>query len=374
MNVNHPARIRLLIVDDSTFVRRALIRALAAQADIEIVGEARDGETALRLIDELRPDVTTLDLQMPGMSGLDVLRALRGRSGTRVIMVSTYMQEGTENAFQALEEGAVDFLDKTSVRNRMDFAQLGEELVRKIRQAAGAMQPPASPTADTGPSRSATIGAPWHDAPSSPVPAEPTVPRALVVIGASTGGPPAVRRFLDALPPMLPAAFVIAQHMPPGFTEGFARRLNGTAPVRVAEVESGRRLDSGTALVVPSGAEVDFRIDDDGWSVELLPARPGDQHRPSVDRTLMQAAAFAGERTIAVILTGMGHDGAEGARRVKALSGRVFTQSAASCVIDGMPKAARSAVSVDGEGDPEALAARVAEAVLAMPPIGGDAP
>lgn len=192
--MNHPARIRLLIVDDSTFVRRALIRVLAAHADIEIVGEARDGETALRLVDELQPDVATLDLQMPGMSGLDVLRALRGRSGTRVIMVSTYMQEGTEIAFQALEEGAVDFLDKTSVRNRMDFAQLGEELVRKIRQAAGAGQPP--PTPDAAPSRSAVATVSRPDASVSAVAGGATAPRALVVVGASTGGPQPYGDFL----------------------------------------------------------------------------------------------------------------------------------------------------------------------------------
>ncbi len=352
--------IRLLIVDDSTFVRKALRRVLAGAPSIEIVGEARDGQSAVQLIESLAPDVVTLDLQMPGMNGLDVLRAIRGRTNARVIMVSTYMQEGTELAFQALEEGAVDFLDKTTVRNRMDFASLGEELVRKIRQASGASAP--------------------HDAePPVPRPPEATrlptaistgLPRALIVVGASTGGPPAVRRFLDALPPVLPAAFIVAQHMPPGFTEGFARRLDGVPNVRVREASTGARLRCGEVLVVPSGQAVDLRMDDEGWCVELVPAAPGEQHRPSIDRAFEQAAAFAGSRAIAVVLTGMGADGALGARAIKAASGRVYTQSAASCVIDGMPRAVREAVAIDGEGTPVQLAAAVSSLTESLPAVG----
>lgn len=355
--------IRLLIVDDSTFVRKALRRVLAGTPTIEIIGEARDGPAAVQMIGDLAPDVVTLDLQMPGMSGLDVLRAIRGRTNARVIMVSTYMQEGTELAFQALEEGAVDYLDKTSVRNRMDFASLGEELVRKIRQAAGVTVPAEDPPA---PPRAA------EPLPAAAAAWAPGLPRALVVVGASTGGPPAVRRFLDALPPVLPAAFIVAQHMPPGFTEGFARRLDGARNVRVREASAGARLRCGDVLVVPSGQAVELRMDDEGWCVGLVPAGAGEQHRPSIDRALEQAAAFAGVRVVAVVLTGMGADGAQGAKTVKAAGGRVLTQTAASCVIDGMPRAVREAVAVDGEGTPAELAGLVSSHVEALPPLGSD--
>ena len=356
--------IRLLIVDDSTFVRKALRRVLADTPSIDIVGEARDGQSAVQLIETLAPDVVTLDLQMPGMNGLEVLRAIRGRTNARVIMVSTYMQEGTELAFQALEEGAVDFLDKTSVRNRMDFTSLGEELVRKIRQAAGVSAPPDDEPPAPRP----------QEASRPPTAIPPGLPRALVVVGASTGGPPAVRRLLDALPPVLPAAFIVAQHMPPGFTEGFARRLDGAPSVRVREASTGARLRCSEVLVVPSGHAVELRMDDAGWCVELVPAAAGEQHRPSIDRALERAAAFAGARSIAIVLTGMGADGALGARAVKAAGGHVYTQSAASCVIDGMPRAVREAVHVDGEGTPVELAATVAALVESLSAVGDGRP
>lgn len=360
------SQIRVLIVDDSTFVRRALRRVFREASEIDVVGEARDGEEAVEMARRLRPDVVTLDIQMPGMSGLDVLRMIREDVRGGVIMVSSFTSEGADETLEAMEHGAVDFVDKTSVRNRMDFIGLGQDLVEKIRALSGedaqagwpvdqsvptVVEPDAEPEVPAGRDTEADVAALSR-------------PDSLVVVGASTGGPPAVRRFLSSLSPTIRTTLLVVQHMPPGFTEGFARRLNQSAPLVVSELVSGQRLAAGHAYVIPSGSEIELDLTPDGdITVELLFPDERGPHRPSLDRTLEVAADAFGDRAIAVILTGMGTDGAEGAARLKSHGGRVYAQNEASCVIYGMPKAVRSAVGLDGEGSPEELGAAVLRAL-----------
>lgn len=336
-------KIRVLIVDDSTFVRRALIRVLRAADDVEIVGEARDGMAAIDAARRLKPDVMTLDLQMPKLGGLDVLRVLRDELPTRIIMVSSFTREGAEETFQALEEGAFDFVDKTRVRNRVDFINLGQDLLAKIRLAMG------QATAESSAIPPARVNPPQ----SAPAPPARTA-RGLLIVGASTGGPPAVRRFLNAFSPSFPAAIVIVQHMPPGFSEGFARRLNQMAPIIVSEAVDGEVLLPAHAYVVPSGMEADFAVEDGVLRMFLREGDADEKHRPSLDHTLTRAAVLDVPR-LAVVLTGMGADGAEGAVQFVSSGGDIAVQDADSCVIHGMPRAVANRVEVAFEAPPDEL-------------------
>lgn len=357
-------RIRVLVADDSTFIRRALKRVLSEAPDIEVIGEARDGMQAVDLARSLRPDVMTLDLEMPRLNGLDVLRIVIGELDTRVIMVSSFTREGAEETFRALEEGAFDFVDKTMVRNRMDFTHLGHDLVEKVRLAGGLQSlpktklelPPTTLAVSTLPSEPATI------TPEPPHLSKGKVrtPTALVVVGASTGGPPAVRQFLAGLKPTLSAGIIVVQHMPPGFSAGFAKRLNQTAPVVVEQVVDGEPLWAGHAYVVPSGCELTLTNRDGEWFPKLTKAAGDSKYRPSLDQVLAAVATSGIRPVAAVVLTGMGADGAVGAAALARAGGEVFVQDAASSVVYGMPKAVRDAVgTVAAEAPPGILAGAV---------------
>jgi two-component system, chemotaxis family, protein-glutamate methylesterase/glutaminase len=315
---------RIFIVDDSAFVRRALTRVLAGEPRFRVVGEAGSGAEALARIPAADPDFVTLDVAMPGMDGLQVLPALlRWKPSLRVLMLSAHTREGATATVSALAAGAVDFIDKTSL-NVMDLEVLRREVVDRLEALSPGVvsRNGADSVAEPGPPSSALtdLGA-----------------CELCVIGASTGGPAAVQRILQGLPAGFPLPVVVVQHMPPGFTEAFAKRLDSLSRLRVTEAVEGQRLAPGGVLIAPGGQHL--RVSP-GLAVVLSPEPADSRHAPSVDVTMRSAARSRPGRVLGILLTGMGEDGAEGMATIRAGGGVTIAESEASCVVYGMPRAA----------------------------------
>ena len=314
--------IRVFLVDDSAFVRRALTRVLAVEPEFQVVGEAASGNEALARITAADPDIVTLDVVMPGMDGLELLPALlRWKPSLKVLMISAQTRDGADATVAALAAGAVDFIDKTTF-NVMDLEFLRREVVDRMRAVA--------PVRSNGP-------APAPPA-AQPAAAAPDLSRCeLCVIGASTGGPAAVQRILQALPATFPLPVVVVQHMPVGFTRPFAQRLASLSRVRVAEAEDGMRLSAGSAMIAPAGSHL--RVSPN-LAVVLTPEPSEAKHIPSVDVTMRSAARSRPGRVLGILLTGMGEDGADGMASIRAGGGVTIAESETSCVVYGMPRAA----------------------------------
>jgi two-component system chemotaxis response regulator CheB len=313
---------RIFIVDDSAFVRRALSRVLAGEPRFRVVGEAGSGAEALARIPSADPDFVTLDVAMPGMDGLQVLPALlRWKPSLRVVMLSAHTREGATATVSALAAGAVDFIDKTAL-NVMDLEVLKREVVERL----DALSPGVA-----APNGAAAAAAPAPDALADVVACE------LCVIGASTGGPAAVQRILQALPTRFPMPVVVVQHMPSGFTDAFARRLDSLSRLRVAEAVEGQRLVPGRVVIAPGGQHLRLSP---GLAVVLTPEPADARHVPSIDVTMRSAARSKPGRVLGILLTGMGEDGAEGMATIRAGGGITIAESEASCVVYGMPRAA----------------------------------
>lgn len=330
------APLRVLVVDDSAYNRRNIAEILSGHEEIEVVGKASDGDDALRQAAQLKPDVITLDLEMPRMDGFTFLRILMARQPTPVIVVSSYAQK--ENVFKALELGAIDFVAKPDRQFTPD-ANIRKEIVQKVLLVRYLR--PRSPTI-----------APRSAPPSQQVrvPSEPRlgIPlRHLVAIGSSTGGPTALLEIFNRIPERFPGAIVIAQHMPEKFTRTFAERLDRRGGVRVVEATDGEQVVSRKAYVCPGrmcmevvvtpgsghGLSGDVRI-------RVGPPVAGDRYVPSADRLFRSAAQVASTRAVGVILTGMGDDGVSGARAIRAAGGTVVAESEETAVVYGMPGAA----------------------------------
>jgi two-component system chemotaxis response regulator CheB len=337
-------RIRVLVVDDSAFVRKAVGRMLATAPDIEVVGYAKDGEEGLQLARELRPDVVTLDVRMPRLGGLETLERLMAEQPVPVLLMSTLTQEGAETTLRGLELGAMEFVDKSSVQP-MSMLSLAEELVAKIRALGGARvrsrpQPPRGHAA--GPGRP---------------------PAQCVVIGASTGGPAALQAVVSGLPAAFHAAVVIVQHIPRGFTRSLAERLDARSAVPVREARHGDAVEPGQVLLAPAG--IHTRLVRAGAAAEVsLDEEPSESlHRPSVDVLMASAALVYGASALGVVLTGMGSDGTEGLRAIRAKGGLTLAEAEESCVIFGMPKAAIEAGVVERVVPLERMAGEILGAV-----------
>jgi len=292
------------------------------------VGTAIDGNFGLKKIAELQPQVVTLDLEMPGMGGLDVLREIMRSHRVPVIVVSSHSTQGAAISLKALSMGAFDFVAKPSdVAQRMP--EIAKELITKIKAAAQ--------------SRGIKVDAPATlpgIPPEKAAPPNGSQPNRVVVIGISTGGPAALQYVLPQLPKDFPGTILIVQHMPEGFTEMFSRRLDEICAIRVKEAQSGDLLIAGRALVCPGSRHMKVRRLPLGDVVVLADEPRVNGHRPSVDVLFNSAAEEFGSRTIAVLMTGMGEDGAQGMKKVKELGGMTIAQSEDSCVVFGMPKAA----------------------------------
>ena len=322
---------RVLVVDDSATVRAVLRRHLNADPAIEVVGTASDGVEALERIAELRPDVVTLDIEMPRLDGLGTLERIMKRFPTPVVMVSSQTREGADATLRALELGAVDFIEKASFRHLGAGGELADAVRMKVRSAATARLA-ASPTV-----------AP----PVRPLPTVKSGRRWLqktVLIGSSTGGPLALRRLLERLPADMNVPVLIVQHMPPGFTKSLADRLNDVCPLRVEEAGEGARLRPGTALLAPGGRHM--TVDSRGTiSLNEDPVECG--VRPAVNVTMESLVAAAGDQVVAAVLTGMGNDGTRGAGLIKEAGGHVIAEAESSCVVYGMPRSVVNAGFAD---------------------------
>lgn len=345
--------IRVLVVDDSAFLRKVVSQMLARSEAIQVVGTARDGEDALEMVETLCPDVVTLDLMMPVMDGIGFLQEQMRRRPVPVVVCSIAHESG-EQALRALEAGAVDFVRKPTALATDKVFEIADELVAKVTAAAGVRMSrvrsardavPAAPPADPRP----RVGAPAVD---------------LVVIGVSTGGPQALRHLIPQLPADFPVPVAMVLHMPVGYTEMYARRLDEISPLRVVEAGEGDVIQAGTVFLAPAGRHLAFVRGADGSVRARLDVRPADTpHRPSVDVLFQSAAAEYGGRVLGVVMTGMGQDGLLGAAHVKAQGGTIFTEAESSCVVYGMPRTVDEASLSDRSVTLAEMAAAIMEAV-----------
>ena len=328
-------KIRVVVVDDSAYNRRAITRMLEELDGVEVVGYATNGEEGIRRVIDLTPDLVTLDLEMPRMDGFTMLRILMASSPVPVIVISS--TRGDEKVFKALELGAVDFIAKPTSIISEELLQIQQDLhekvqavftlnmarVRKGREQAPAELPPPSP-------RGAGVGS-----------------IDVVAIGSSTGGPPALQRIFAAFKEPLPFAMVIAQHMPAGFTTTFAERLNRSTGFEVKEAKDGDQVLAGRVLLAPGGRNLVLLKAGDQVVVRVMAPREKDRYVPSVDALFCSCAEIYKSRMLAVVLTGMGNDGAQGVCEAKRLGAQVIAESEESAVIFGMPREAIATGFVD---------------------------
>ncbi len=342
MSVAAPRRV--VVADDSGLMRRLLASTLQG-AGFEVVGEASDGDEALALCERHRPDAMTLDLQMPGTDGMEVLRVLGRRTDrtTPVVVVSAFSPSHGARAVDALAEGAFDLVAKPSIGEPV--SAFGEALCGKVRAAAESAAP-ARPAASRA------------GAPAAPRRAAARGSRKVVLIACSTGGPKALASLVPALPSPLGAGGWIVQHMPPGFTASLADRLDRTSALGVAEARGGEALEPGRLLLAPGGSHL--RLDAAGVA-RLSDEPPVGALRPRADLTIADAAALFGPRLVLVVLTGMGKDGLDGARVVKGRGGRVLAEAESTCTVYGMPRAVAEAGLVDVVAPLDELPRAIAE-------------
>ncbi len=333
--VSTGSKIRVLVVDDSAFVRRAIIKMFEQSTEIQIIDVASDGEMAIDLIKKLHPDVVTLDVQMPVLDGLQALERIMNECPVPVIMLSSLTGKGGYKTLKALELGAVDFIDKSSAGGPMDISGLARDLTVKIKIAARIDLEKLKTVENLG-SVAKTV----------PLTARLTDTE-LVIIGTSTGGPPALQAILVKIPANFPCPILVAQHMSAGFTAPLAERLDRLCSVRVKEAEEGDKLEAGTVYIAPAGKHLKV-CRRSGKLLAWLDNLPDDVlHKPSVDVLLSSVAGVSGSKCLAFVLTGMGKDGAIGAQDIKKAGGRVVVESEETAIVFGMPKAVMEAVRVD---------------------------
>ncbi|HEY4978058.1 MAG TPA: chemotaxis response regulator protein-glutamate methylesterase [Candidatus Acidoferrum sp.] len=322
-------RVRVLVVDDSALMRKLIPLILERDPDVEVVGTAMDGAFALRKIAELRPDVVTLDLEMPRMDGIETLRMIMRSAPLPVIVFSTHSKEGAYSTFKALALGAIDFVAKPKDAAGGHLETVAAQLIEKIKVAKRAGGPRLIPRAE--------IEWPIHQKKRARAAVQPN---RVIAIGISTGGPNALQYLLSQIPAEFPATFVVVQHMPEGFTEMFARRLDECCAMDVQEARSGDLLVAGRVLICPGNRHMMVRRMPRGEMVILSDGPPINGHRPSVDVLFHSVAQEFGLTSVGILMTGMGEDGAEGLGAIKSTGGVTIAQSEETCVVPGMPRAA----------------------------------
>ncbi len=328
--------VRVLVVDDSALMRKLIPQIIERDPSIQVVGTAMDGEFALKKIAELQPNVITLDLEMPRMGGMETLKEIMRKHRLPVIVVSAHSTEGASATFKALSLGAFDFVAKPKDAASAHMETISSELISKIKIAAQTRVPQGGHSIPH-----CQVDTPIRATMSSPkVRVAGGVPNKIVVIGVSTGGPNAVQYLLSQLPADFPGAIAIVQHMPEGFTEMFAKRLDESCAIEVKEAQSGDLLVAGRALICPGNRHMRIKRMPLGDIVVLSDEEKVNGHRPSVDLLFRSAAAEFGSKCMALLMTGMGDDGADAMGEVKAYGGLTIAQSEESCVVFGMPKAA----------------------------------
>ena len=320
--------VKALVIDDSAYNRVTLSRMLESSGEISVIATAVDGEDGIKKVLKFKPDVITLDLEMPVLDGFAFLRWVMANHPTPVIAVSS--KSSDRSVFKALELGAIDFIAKPGGRVSPRLEEIRKDLIAKVMQIAEVRIENLRARVSAG------------EAPVAPAP--PIVDGCmtgidLVAIGSSTGGPPALQQLFQKLP-LLPVPFVIAQHMPPTFTRLFADRVNRLTPYDVREAVDGDHVRPGCVYVAPGGMQMEVHRTSDHLQLEVRAARPNDLYAPSVDRLFETASDACGSRLLAVVLTGMGDDGARAIRKVRERGGRTIAESADSAIIFGMPREA----------------------------------
>lgn len=321
--------VRVLVIDDSAFSRVSIGKMLESQPNIRIVGYAVNGEEGLRKILDLRPDVVTLDLEMPGMGGFSLLRLIMQEKPVPVIVVSS--QSERQDVFKALDLGALDFIAKPARAKSSDLYSIQQDLVRKVCEAALV----------SGEKLRCRIADTSSAPTTSPTLAPPSGQRSSVVlIGASTGGPPALHRLLSSIKKRWQLPVAIAQHMPPGFTKSFANRLNENSVMDVKEAEDGDQMVPGRVLICPGSKNMELQHFGGLVRVKIVDPPTKQIYTPSVDVLFRTGAYIYESNVLGVVLTGMGNDGASGVREIVGHGGRVLAEAEESCVVYGMPKEA----------------------------------
>ncbi len=323
------ALVKVLVVDDSAFSRISIGKMLEKNRGIQVVGYAVNGEEGLRKLLELQPDVVTLDLEMPRMGGFGLLRIITQNNPVPVIVVSS--QNDRQDVFKALELGAIDFIAKPARAKSSDLYSIEQDLTLKVLEAARlkgkklVRRPAAESLEEKKPLRLVKPGSHLAE---------------VLLIGASTGGPPALHHLFSAMKTKLPVPVAVAQHMPPGFTRSFAGRLNANSPMEVKEAEDKEPMLPGQVLICPGNKNLQLEKVAGVVRVRILDPPAGQIYTPSVDVLFQSAAQIYAQKALAVVMTGMGNDGAKGTRAVAEAGGRVLSEAEESCVVYGMPKEA----------------------------------
>jgi two-component system chemotaxis response regulator CheB len=334
-----PKKFRVLVVDDSAFMCKVLEAIFNADSQLQVVGRAKDGREAISIAESLKPDVITMDLNMPHLDGLQATATIMTNNPRPIVIVSSESKEGAASTLKALELGAIDFVTKPSSAIDLDMQSIREELLRKVRVAAKVrVVRTASRLANAiqAPPKGATAPAAKVLPPSRPTAAENSDMRfPIVVLGASTGGPATVMRLAPGFTRDFPAAVILVQHMPASFTSQYALQLAEFTSIRVKEAELNEPIQPGTLYICPGGQHLRItptgRVELDSNSGRI------DGYLPNIDATMESVASFSGPMGIGVVLTGMGSDGARGARLIKKAGGMVIAQDEATSVIFGMP-------------------------------------
>jgi len=343
--------VRVLVIDDSAYNQRTIIKMLESVPGIEVVGYATNGEEGLRKVFDLKPDLITLDLEMPRLDGFSFLRIVMHNRPTPIIVVSARSED--ENVFRALEFGAVEFIAKPSGKISPELFNIRDDLLRKVREIAG-----------TDMRKILRRTLPNPISPSS-LPDFPLIPEKRgtdsikqVVIGASTGGPPALQAIFSAIRKPIPVGFAVSQHMPPGFTRAFAERLNKYCKLEIREAETGDVMRPGLVLVAPGARNLVFKRRGTEVVAHVVEPALNQRYIPSVDVMFSSASEIYGSGLLGVVLTGMGNDGSKGVVDVSARGGQLIAESEETSVVFGMPK--------------EAIATGKVDKVLPLPEIGGE--
>ncbi|MGE5499499.1 MAG: protein-glutamate methylesterase/protein-glutamine glutaminase [Syntrophothermus sp.] len=329
-------KIKAVVIDDSAFMRKSISLMLESDPEIEIIGTARDGLEGFNLVKQVKPDIVTLDVEMPRMDGLTALKKIMTECPTSVIMVSSITTEGAEATLKALELGAVDFIPKELSYVSINIVKIKEELIKKVKEIVRQKAVQMRLRRIQG---SAASGE-HKTVPSSAVKSLPKLVCKAIALGISTGGPMSLQKVIPNLSKAINCPIFIVQHMPPKFTKSLADRLNGMSSLEVKEAEHNEVIRNGVIYIAPGGFHMTVRKASTGGNVIDISEKPDDTlHRPSVDVMMGSVVKLYGRQTLGIIMTGMGRDGAEAVKELKSAGGYSIAQDEESCVVYGMPKA-----------------------------------
>lgn len=346
---------KVLVVDDSQFFQVRLKQIINEHPDLDVVGVAANGQEAIDLEESLRPDIISMDYEMPYLDGISAVRAILAKRPIPIVMFSSMTYEGATITLEALDAGAVDFVPKNFAEVSRDSAVLKKKLHEKLLLFSRKAKPSVAARSTTQPKgvKPSALGANLSsDRSQQPIPSRPAAPRKklkrgvkLVAIGASTGGPVAVAEIITRLPANFPAPIIVAQHMPENFTRAFSERLNRQSALTVKEAEDGDQLRAGMVYIAPGGKQL--MVEKTGRSIKILDGDARLTYKPSVDVLFASVASGIGDKALAIVLTGMGADGCDGAKLLKQKGGTLWGQDRDSCVVYGMPAAVAKAGLTD---------------------------